>query len=190
MKGRRRFFSALLSATALLGVAALAQPNIDSRGGHGSPGAGNGRCMLHSDNDHIQHVVYIQFDNVHFRRDVPNVPADLEQMSNLRNFLVDNGSVLTDHHTPLISHTSVDILTTLTGVYGDKMGAPIGNSLAFFKTDGTAAFPSTFEYWTDPLETTPVAIPVMVTPQGKIHPAPWVAFTGRLRCRRIFGCQH
>ena len=37
-------------------------------------------------------------------------------MSNLRNFLVDNGTVLTDHHTPLISHTSVDILTTLTGV--------------------------------------------------------------------------
>jgi hypothetical protein len=177
MKGRRRFFSALLSATALLSVAALAQPKVDSRGGPGTPSVGNGRCMLHSDNDRIQHVVYIQFDNVHFRRDVPNVPADLEQMPNLRNFLVDNGSVLTDHHTPLISHTSVDILTTLTGVYGDKMGAPIGNSLPFFKPDGTAAFPSTFEYWTDPLETTPVAIPVMVTQQGKIHPAPWVAFT-------------
>jgi hypothetical protein len=177
MKGRRRFFSALLSATALLSVAALAQSKVDSRGGAGTPGVGNGRCMLHSDNDRIQHVVYIQFDNVHFRRDVPNVPADLEQMPNLRNFLVDNGSVLTDHHTPLISHTSVDILTTLTGVYGDKMGAPIGNSLPFFKSDGTAAFPSTFEYWTDPLETTPVAIPVMVTQQGKIHPAPWAAFT-------------
>jgi hypothetical protein len=114
---------------------------------------------------------------VHFRRDIPNVPADLEQISNLRDFLVGNGSVLTDHHTPLISHTSVDILTTLTGVYGDKMGAPIGNSLPFFKTDGTAAFPSTFEYWTEPLETTPVPIPVMVNQQGKIHPAPWVPFT-------------
>ena len=25
----------------------------------------------------IKHVVYIQFDNVHFRRDNPNVPSDL-----------------------------------------------------------------------------------------------------------------
>jgi arylsulfatase A-like enzyme len=114
---------------------------------------------------------------VHFRRDLQNIPSDLEQMSNLRNFLVDNGTVLTDHHTPLISHTSVDILTTLTGVYGEKMGAPIGNSLPFFKPTGTASFPSTFEYWTDPLETTPVSIPVMVDLQGKIHPAPWVPFT-------------
>jgi hypothetical protein len=114
---------------------------------------------------------------VHFRRDLQNIPSDLEQMSNLRNFLVDNGTVLTDHHTPLISHTSVDILTTLTGVYGEKMGAPIGNSLPFFKPTGTASFPSTFEYWTDPLETTPVSIPVMVDQQGKIHPAPWVPFT-------------
>ena len=176
MRGRVGFFAGLLTAAMVLSAAAPAQPNDNSRNG-GRPTAGNGRCVLHSDNNRIQHVVYIQFDNVHFRRDVPNVPADLEQMSNLRNFLVDNGSVLTDHHTPLISHTSVDILTTLSGVYGEKMGAPIGNSLPFFKADGTAAFPSTFEYWTDPLETTPVAIPVMVTQQGKIHPAPWVAFT-------------
>jgi hypothetical protein len=85
--------------------------------------------------------------------------------------------VLTDHHTPLISHTSVDILTTLTGVYGEKMGAPIGNSLPFFQANGSASFPSTFEYWTDPLETTPTPIPVMVDQRGKVHPAPWVPFT-------------
>ena len=35
----------------------------------------------------IKHVVYIQFDNVHFRRDNPNVPSDLEQMPNLLSFL-------------------------------------------------------------------------------------------------------
>jgi hypothetical protein len=177
MNGRKACFSGLLAAAVILGTTALAQPNDNSRGAGERPIGGNGRCLLHSDNNRIQHIVYIQFDNVHFRRDVPNVPSDLEQMSNLRSFLVDHGSVLTDHHTPLISHTSVDILTTLTGVYGEKMGAPIGNSLPFFKADGTAAFPSTFEYWTDPLETTPVPIPVMVTQQGKIHPAPWVAFT-------------
>ena len=26
----------------------------------------------------ITHIVHIQFDNVHFRRDNPNVPSDLE----------------------------------------------------------------------------------------------------------------
>jgi hypothetical protein len=174
MKGRRFIVMGFLAAAALAGTGALAQPG-NANGGRGN--AGNGRCQLHSDNNRIQHVVYIQFDNVHFRRDLQNIPSDLEQMSNLRNFLIDNGTVLTDHHTPLISHTSVDILTTLTGVYGEKMGAPIGNSLAFFKPTGTASFPSTFEYWTDPLETTPVSIPVMVDQQGKIHPAPWVPFT-------------
>ena len=70
----------------------------------------------------IKHVVYIQFDNVHFRRDNPNVPSDLEQIPNLLNFLEGNGTVLTNHWTPLISHTSVDITTSLTGVYGDKFG--------------------------------------------------------------------
>jgi hypothetical protein len=174
MKGRRLFIAGLLAASMMTG-AAIAQPDRDS--GHGSGVHGNARCMLRSDNNRIQHVIYIQFDNVHFRRDVPNVPSDLEQMSNLRDFLTENGSVLTDHHTPLISHTSVDILTTLTGVYGEKMGAPIGNSLAFFNSSGGVSFPSTFEYWTDSLETTPTPIPVMVTQQGTVAPAPWVAFT-------------
>jgi hypothetical protein len=177
MKGRKLFVMGLFAAVALAASSAIAQPTLEASGNGGRGNNGNGRCALHSDNNRIQHVVYIQFDNVHFRPDVPNVPSDLEQMSNLRSFLVNNGTVLTDHHTPLISHTSVDILTTLTGVYGEKMGAPIGNSLPFFKTTGTASFPSTFEYWTDPLETTPVPIPVMVDQQGKIHPAPWAPFT-------------
>ena len=50
----------------------------------------------------IRHVVYIQFDNVHFTRDNPNVPSDLEQMPHLLNFLTSNGVVLANHHTPLI----------------------------------------------------------------------------------------
>ena len=31
----------------------------------------------------IKHAIYIQFDNVHFTRDNPNVPSDLEQMPQL-----------------------------------------------------------------------------------------------------------
>lgn len=131
--------------------------------------------------DGVKHVVYIQFDNVHFRRDNPNVPSDLEQMPNLLNFLKGNGAFLTNHWTPLISHTSVDILTSLTGDYGDKFGIPIGNSLRYFNPNGTSSGAGSFAYWTDPLDSFD-AVPTDTTPQlidrqGKIHPAPWVAFT-------------
>src|SRR4030081_329409 len=87
----------------------------------------------------ITHIVYIQFDNVHLRRDNPNVPSDLEQMPNLLHFLEQQGTLLTNHHTPLISHTSVDILTSLTDVYGEKMGIPIGNTILYF-SGGSSKF--------------------------------------------------
>jgi len=44
----------------------------------------HGKCRLANG---IEHIVYLQFDNVHLRRDIPNVPSDLEQMPNLLNFL-------------------------------------------------------------------------------------------------------
>ena len=122
----------------------------------------------------IQHIVYLQFDNVHLRRDNPNVPSDLEQIPNLLNFLEGNGTLLTNHHTPLISHTSVDIVTSLTGVYGDKFGFSIGNSFGLFGQNGVASFPSSFAYWTDVLAD---GLPEMVDQRGKNAPAPWVPFT-------------
>jgi hypothetical protein len=136
-------------------------------------------CGLGGD---IKQIVYIQFDNVHFRRDDPNVPSDLEQMPNLLNFLKNRGTLLTNHHTPLISHTSVDILTALSGLYGDRMGVSVGNSFRYFNPDGTTNGAASFAYWTDPLaafagpaitDTTPQ----MIGKDGKIAPAPWVAFT-------------
>jgi hypothetical protein len=129
------------------------------------------RCKL---DNRIEHVVYLQFDNVHFRRDNPNVPSDLEQIPNLLNFLTDNGTFFTNHHTPLISHTSVDILTSLTGVYGDKFGVPIGNNIGLFGPNGVASFPSSFTYWTDVLAD---GTPEMLAQNGKNAPAPWVPFT-------------
>jgi hypothetical protein len=141
-------------------------------------------CHLQSARGDIKHVIYIQFDNVHFERDNPNVPSDLEQMPHLLNFLKQNGALLTNSHTPLISHTSVDILTSLTGVYGDRHGAPIGNSFGYFPLPGTSTaadlFDSTFTYWTDPVSTaTPSAdpLPIMLAQNGKNAPAPWVAYT-------------
>src|ERR1700749_3541777 len=97
----------LLGAAASLGLAICMLPQS---AGAATPTG----CKLGSG---IQHIVEIQFDNVHFRRDIPNVPSDLEQMPSLLNFMTRQGTLLANHHTPLISHTSVDILTTLTGVY-------------------------------------------------------------------------
>jgi hypothetical protein len=131
--------------------------------------------------DGIQHIVYLQFDNVHLTRDNPNVPSDLEQIPSLLNFLENNGTLLTNHHTPLISHTSVDIVTSLTGVYGEKFGFAVGNSFGFFDPSGNPHFASSFAYWTDLVNegttTTPIYVPEMVDQSGTIHPAPWVPFT-------------
>src|SRR5229473_2439104 len=70
-----------------------------------------GGCTLNSPRGKVSHVIYIQFDNTHFTRDNPDVPSDLEQMPHLLNFLEQSGVILTNHHTPLISHTANDILT-------------------------------------------------------------------------------
>ena len=84
----------------------------------------------------IQHVVQLTFDNVHFFRDNPNVPSDLEQMPNLLNFFQDNGTILSNNHTPLIAHTADDILTTYSGLYGDRQGDGISNSYQSYNKDG------------------------------------------------------
>jgi hypothetical protein len=139
-------------------------------------------CQLKSAKGQIQHVIEVQFDNVHFTRDNPNVPSDLEQMPNLLNFMEGNGVLLTDHHTPLIAHTATDILTTLTGVYGDAMGVPIANSFRYFNPNGTSNPGVSFAYWTDPLFDPSTSTPTdttynMLTAGGQNAPAPWVPFT-------------
>jgi hypothetical protein len=129
----------------------------------------------------IKHIVYLQFDNVHLSRDNPNVPSDLEQIPSLLNFLRNNGTLLSNHHTPLISHTSVDIVTSLTGVYGEKFGFAVGNSFGYFDPTGNPQFTSSFAYWTDQVNEgtaqNPLLVPQMVDQRGKVHPAPWVPFT-------------
>src|SRR6476646_46106 len=97
------------------------------------PALATNGCQLNSPNGTVHHVIYVQFDNTHFTRDNPNVPSDLEQMPNLLNFIESNGTMLTNHHTPLISHTGTDILTSLTGLYGDRHGVPVANSYKYYQ---------------------------------------------------------
>src|SRR6516165_1028774 len=131
-------------------------------------------CQIQTGNSQIKRVLHLTFDNVHLRRDNPNVPSDLEQMPNLLNFLLQNGVVSGNHHTPLISHTAHDITTALTGVYGSRSGIPVANSYGFFNPNGTVGFTSSFAYWTDP---SPDSHPQFVNELGKIAPAPWVPYT-------------
>jgi len=140
-------------------------------------------CQLNSAQGNIQHVIAIQFDNTHFTRDNPNVPSDLEQMPHLLNFITQNGIMLSNHHTPLISHTATDILTTLTGVYGDRHGVPVSNSFRYFLPTGASNTGVSFAYWTDPLfDPSLPASPTdtsynMLTADGHNAPAPWVPYT-------------
>lgn len=168
-----RFLVAAMLPAASLAIATAAIPAQAAK-------AAAGGCQLNSAGGAIKHVIQIQFDNVHFRRDNPNVPSDIEQMPNLYNFLVGNGTVLTNHHTPVISHTGTDILTTLTGVYPDRHGQPVSNTFLFYGPDGTAHTALSFAYWTDlaqAFDGTAENKFNLVDAQGNNPPAPWVPYT-------------
>jgi hypothetical protein len=134
----------------------------------------------------IQHVIYLQFDNTHYTRDNPNVPSDLQQMPNLLNFITGHGTLISHEHTPLISHTADDIVTSETGLYGSDHGVPIANEYHYYKPNGVTDQAGSFAYWTDPivdyytgLASKPVAdhTPTMIGANGKNTPAPWVSYT-------------
>src|SRR5438094_2783939 len=139
-----------------------------------SPAYAATNCPLSQSNSSIKHMVFLQFDNTHLKRDNPNVPSDLEQMPTLYNFLTTKGTLGSNSHTQLISHTADGIITTLTGVYPDRTGTGLSNSFNFYKADGTIPFISTFGYWTNIIDD---GAPLMVNELGKIAPAPWVPFT-------------
>jgi hypothetical protein len=156
----------MLAASAVVFVSGSAQA--------GKPAPVQASCHFKSAGNKIKRVVFLTFDNVHLRRDNPNVPSDLEQMPHLLNFLQENGTVSGNHFTPLISHTAQDIVSTLTGLYGDRFGFTVANSYGFFRPDGSVGFQSSFLYWTG-LSADGQA--QMINEKGKIAPAPWVPFT-------------
>src|SRR5919202_1041050 len=181
---RRLLWPVALSGLVLSLVVALSA--AAATGGASAPAAGAALssatgCQLASARGGIKHVIYVQFDNTHLRRDNPNVPSDLEQMPHLLNFIRGNGRLLANDHTALISHTATGILTSLTGVYPDRMGQPVSNSFRYFKTDGTTRTGVSFAYWTaplfDPAGSTTDTTPEMINENGQIAPAPWVPFT-------------
>ena len=188
--GRMSSAIAVAVATSTLGLSAVATA---AAGGHAATAAPNG-CQL---GNGVSHVIEITFDNVHFFRDNPNVPSDLELMPHLLNFIEQNGTMLSNNHTPLIAHTADDSLTNYTGLYGDRHGMPISNTYQAYNADGTTDKAVSFAYWTDPIfdiasppnpghDTNPsmvysadAARPRHIPPPAPntITPAPWVPFT-------------
>jgi hypothetical protein len=164
---------------ALTSVALLALPlasPVAAAPPAGPPSTG-AACDLGA-NGAIHHVIYVQFDNTHFLRDRAGVPSDLEQMPHLLDFMTNNGTLLTNDHTVLISHTAGGILSSLTGVYPDRHGQTVSNSYVRTSSTGSFSFPSSFGYWTDSVAAagTPT-VQNMVTPDGSTAPAPWVPYT-------------
>jgi hypothetical protein len=177
-KARWGAFGVLVFACLVAAGVALAQVRTAGRGLQAA--AVDPSCQLNSAKGNIKHVIYIQFDNTHFRRDNANVPSDLEQMPHLLNFIRGNGTLMTNDHTVLISHTATGILSSLTGVYPDRMGQPVSNSYRYFSGTGSRTGVS-FAYWTaplfDPAGNATDTTPTMINENGKIAPAPWVPYT-------------
>jgi hypothetical protein len=195
--GRLGVVRARASLVAGITVAAVAVPGAALAATGSAPAAavavdhGNS-CRL---GNGVRHVVEIVFDNVHFFRDNPNVPSDLELMPHLLHFIENNGTLLANNHTPLIAHTANDSLTTYTGLYGDRQGMPISNSYQAYNTDGSTDPAGSFAYWTDPVfdtasppnaghDTSPSMVyspvpPATASPPvapNTITPAPWVPY--------------
>jgi hypothetical protein len=131
----------------------------------------------------VTHVIEITFDNVHFSRDNPNVPSDIEQLPALKNFIESNGTLLSNNHTPLIAHTADDSITNYTGLYGDRHGLGITNSYDVYNSSGGVTNESAFAYWTDSygLDSYPnmpysAVVPASGAPPAT-PPAPWAPFT-------------
>ena len=130
---------AILVATAVAALAAfMVVQGAGARTDAPLASAAASDCQLNSAKGNIKHVIYIQFDNTHLRRDDANVPSDLQQMPHLLNFITGNGTMMANDHTALISHTATGILTSLTGVYPDRMGQPVSNSFRYFTPAGTS----------------------------------------------------
>jgi hypothetical protein len=184
-----RLLAALAGGALTLGLLAGAVPAATASAATASAApAGAAGCQLANG---VKHVIYLQFDNVHYTRDNPNVPSDLEQMPNLLNFITGDGTLISHEHTPLIAHTADDIVTSETGLYPDQQGLAVANEYQYYtgtqgQSSDTTDEAGDFAYWTDPIvdyDTNYAGTPVndsdtnLVGQNGQTPPAPWVPYT-------------
>ena len=179
MKRAKRTTIGVVLAVACLATALLAGAVSRNAPAEASAAPSSG-CHL---GNGISHVIEITFDNTHFNRDNPNVLSDLEQMPALNDFITNNGTMLSNNHTPLIAHTADDSLTNYSGLYGDRHGQPIGNSYETYLSSGLVSSKSSFAYWTgtygvDTFPNQPYSANVPAAGAApSTPPAPWVPYT-------------
>jgi hypothetical protein len=179
MGSNRRIAGICAVVAGTLGLASIPVASAAPATGRSHTGDPTGSCVLGSGDGTIKHVIYLQFDNVHLRRDNPNVPSDLEQMPHLLNFLKGNGTVLNKQYTVLISHTTAGMVSAISGLYPDRMGLTETNSYDYYQPNGIPTFTSAFKYWTSPVSATD-PLPNQVNGDGpapETAPAPWVSYT-------------
>ena len=100
-KFARRAVAIVVLAAACAGAALTTGAVTHSTAGASAAGP----CQLGNKDGQIKHVIYLQFDNTHYRRDRANVPSDLEQMPHLLNFLKGNGTPRHERpHDPDLAH--------------------------------------------------------------------------------------
>ncbi|HEV2643764.1 MAG TPA: hypothetical protein VGT98_13705, partial [Candidatus Elarobacter sp.] len=141
------------AAVLALALTAVTAGSVARAGDGGKPEHAAKGCTLGGHDSSIKHVIYLQFDNTHLFRDRQQFASDLELMPHLKNFLEGNGTLSSNEHTILISHTAGGILSSLTGLYPDRHGQAVSNSYGYFRSTppgaGNPAFSSSFKYWTD-----------------------------------------
>ena len=186
--GLKRHLAVTATTALVLGGATAGTLPAAASPGQAAASQAAGDCRL---GNGVQHVISLVFDNVHFARDNPNVPSDLEQMPHLLSFLEQYGTVFSNVHAPMIAHTADDSLSIYTGLYGDRHGQPLSNSYRTYNPDGTTDPATSFAYWTSPAvdtaatpsaghDTAPTmtySATVPATGSGQAAPAPWVPFT-------------
>jgi arylsulfatase A-like enzyme len=173
MRGRKLGALGALAAAALT-AAGLA--GMFTRSSSAAPTA-SPSCQLGNKGGQIKHVMYFVFDNTHLRQDRPNVASDLQQMPHLMSFLTGSGTLITQNHTILISHTAGGIVSAQTGLYPDRNGQTVSNSYDYYKSNGLPAFTSSFKYWTDTVAGAENPLPNMITDGQQTTPAPWLTYT-------------
>ena len=136
------------------------------------------------------------------------MPSDLELMPHLKQFLEQNGTLLSNVHTPLIAHTADDSLTSTPACTATATACRSATATRPTTADGTTESDGSFVYWTSPVynstaravsstePTTPSMVyspTVPATPgaTGQHHPGPVGAVhPGRLLGRRLLHREH
>ena len=148
----------LLTCLALAGAApaTAAGPVASSKPAqpNGHHGGGAAACRL-GDNGQVKHVIYIQFDNTHLRRDMrQRAVGPRSRCRTCSTSCRTTARCWSNDHTVLISHTAGGILSSLTGVYPTATARRSRTATCARRRTGAFTFPSSFGYWTDPVSAT------------------------------------